>query len=197
MSRARSNARIKLYLAVFVVGMLASGAVLGYQLGRRLAVSADFQLNLTDEEVKQLNEQNAGQGTVDQQGNFTPTQTSGNSGSSGKTPQVPGFEVGSSEQPQTELAAVTPLPAVELENFFKADSLQEVVLKTIPNFLLAFVGLVAMAVFLVNALRYVFSAGNADATNEAKAGMLYAAIGVAVVVLAYGIINTVRQLLGS
>lgn len=115
----------------------------------------------------------------------------GGSGDDKTPPAAPAPEV-----TKTEIN-VQPLKAIVLDNYFNASSIEDVILKTIPNILLSLVGLVAMGYFLVNALRYIFSAGNSDATAEAKTGMIYAAIGIAVVVLSYGIIRTLAELLGG
>lgn len=168
MSRARANVRIKFYLALFAAGIVLSGTLVGLELGRRLSVSADFSgLTLTEEEREELTRQGV---TLDANDNVVP--------------------------PAGELRPLAPID-LSGANPFKATSIQEIILKTIPTFLLGFVGLIAIVVFFINALRYIFSAGNADATDEAKTGMLYAAIGAIVVVLSYTIINEASQLLSK
>lgn len=76
-------------------------------------------------------------------------------------------------------------------NPLKWNSLSEV-LGGITDIALGFVGLVALIYFFFNAYRYLLNAGNADATGEAKTGMLLAVIGMAIAVGAYFFLNLLQ-----
>ena len=65
------------------------------------------------------------------------------------------------------------------------------------NILLYLVGVISLIVVVVGALRYVLSAGNAQATNAAKDTILYAVIGLVVALLAYAIVNFVLSRFGA
>lgn len=67
-------------------------------------------------------------------------------------------------------------------------SIRSLILHDIPNFLIAFIGVVFMVFFLINAFRYLIGSGNTESTGAAKSGMLSAIIGIVVVVTAYGIV---------
>ena len=64
-------------------------------------------------------------------------------------------------------------------------------IKTTINVLLYIVGIAAVIVIIVGGLRYVLSGGDPKNTAAAKDTIMYAAIGLAVSVLAYGIVNFV------
>lgn len=92
---------------------------------------------------------------------------------------------------------VKQLEPIQLENPltgpFGATSLISFFTDSIPRVLIFCLGIVTMIVFLLNALRYLFSAGGDD-TKKAIQGMTYAALGAAVVVFGYMIISLTKKL---
>lgn len=64
-------------------------------------------------------------------------------------------------------------------------------IRTTINVLLYIVGIAAVIVIIVGGLRYVLSGGDPKNTAAAKDTIMYAAIGLAVSLLAYGIVNFV------
>jgi len=78
---------------------------------------------------------------------------------------------------------------VALDSKIKFDSLNQLISEGIPGFLITFVGLVGLIFFFINAFRYLISAGNDEATTEAKRGMLYAVIGLVIALSAYLIVK--------
>lgn len=61
----------------------------------------------------------------------------------------------------------------------------------ITNTLLILAGAIAVIVIIVGGIRYILSQGNAQSVTAAKDTILYAVIGLVVVVLAYAIVNFV------
>jgi len=72
------------------------------------------------------------------------------------------------------------------DNFASLDKILKV---GIPQLLVTFAGLITLVVFLINAVKYLFSAGTDEKTDEAKKGMTYAVIGQGVVVSAYFVVS--------
>lgn len=72
----------------------------------------------------------------------------------------------------------------------KGASLQDR-LKDIVNIILFVLGAVAVIVIVIGGLRYVLSAGDANAIKGAKDTILYAVVGLIVALLAYAIVNFV------
>ncbi len=81
--------------------------------------------------------------------------------------------------------------------FLPGTSIKTLILHDIPNFLIAFVGLVFAVYFLINAFHYLLSAGNTEGTTAAKGGMLSAIIGLIVVIVAYGAVAVARGWIGQ
>lgn len=87
------------------------------------------------------------------------------------------------------LSAVGTAPAVDLsksnflqKNFASVDNILQI---GIPRLLISLAGLIALVMFLINAAKYLFNAGNEQGTEEAKKGLQFTAIGLVIVVLAY------------
>ncbi len=73
------------------------------------------------------------------------------------------------------------------ETLCELEGLINVVLKAI----LAVVGLIALIYLVIGGLRYITSSGNPDAVEGAKNQILYAIIGIIVVVLAWALVTFV------
>ena len=58
------------------------------------------------------------------------------------------------------------------------------------NWILAFVGLVAVAMFIVGGFMYITSQGEQGGMDKGKKTMTYAMIGIAVIMLSFAIVNT-------
>ncbi len=106
------------------------------------------------------------------------------------------FSLEASETPSSSAQAAG-IEAVELTPFLRAESLEALILIEFPRFLIAVAGVVALVFFLMNAMKYLMNAGNESATGEAKQGMVYAGIGLALVVLAFAAISLIRDLIGA
>lgn len=63
--------------------------------------------------------------------------------------------------------------------------------KKITDVLLFIVGAVAVIMLIVGGIRYVTSGGNQQAVSDAKNTILYAIVGIVVVLLAYAVVNFV------
>jgi hypothetical protein len=73
---------------------------------------------------------------------------------------------------------------------------QEIVVMII-NYSLFFIGALALIFVIWGGIQYVTSGGDAEKTTKARNTLLYAIIGVVVVVLAYGIVNWAASLGGK
>jgi hypothetical protein len=91
---------------------------------------------------------------------------------------------------------VATAPEVKLTNYLKPKfaTFQQLLQVGIPNLLISFAGLVALFFLLINGVRYLFASGNEKVTDEAKKGLTFAAIGLAVVVFAYLAVNLISGL---
>lgn len=63
--------------------------------------------------------------------------------------------------------------------------------KTIINVLLYLIGIIAVIVIIIGAIRYVTSAGDSSKVKGAKDTILYAVIGLVIAIIAYAIVNFV------
>jgi len=62
---------------------------------------------------------------------------------------------------------------------------------TIINFFLGFLGLTAVAMIIYAGVLYVTAAGNDDNTGKAKKIIMYAILGLLIVLLSWAIVNTI------
>ena len=63
--------------------------------------------------------------------------------------------------------------------------------RTIVNFFLFFLGLVATIMVIYGGVMYVTAAGNDDQVGKAKNVILYAIVGIVVILLSFALINTI------
>lgn len=63
--------------------------------------------------------------------------------------------------------------------------------RTIVNFFLYFLGFIATIMIIYGGILYVTSAGNDDNVGKAKKILLYAVVGIVVILLSFAIVNTV------
>ncbi len=63
-------------------------------------------------------------------------------------------------------------------------------LRTIINFPLYFLGLIAMSVLIYSGYQYVISFGEEDKVDKAKKAITYAIIGIIIILLSYAVVNT-------
>ncbi len=61
----------------------------------------------------------------------------------------------------------------------------------IINYVLTFVGIIAVIVFIYAGILYLVSGANADATKNAKSMMVNAIIGIIIILLSFVIVNTI------
>ena len=69
-------------------------------------------------------------------------------------------------------------------------SLRSIVLK-IVNFFLTFLGLLAVVMVIYGGFLYVSSAGNEENVGKAKKILLYAAIGIVIIIASFALVNTI------
>ena len=67
----------------------------------------------------------------------------------------------------------------------------------IINFILGFVGTIAVLMLIWGGFRYLTSSGKSDATKDAKNTILYAIIGIVIILLSYAIVNTLTSSLAG
>lgn len=70
-----------------------------------------------------------------------------------------------------------------------------ILLTKVINYFLGLVGLIAVLMLVIGGLRYITSAGNEGTLEKAKHTILYAIIGIVIVVLAYAIVFTITNTL--
>lgn len=64
-------------------------------------------------------------------------------------------------------------------------------IQTILNYFLGFLGFVATVMVIYGGILYVTSAGNDDNVGKAKKILLYAAIGIVIILISFALINTI------
>jgi hypothetical protein len=69
-------------------------------------------------------------------------------------------------------------------------SLRELVLR-IVNFFLTFLGILAVIMVIYGGVTYVTAAGNDEAVGNAKNIILYALVGIIIILLSFAIVNTI------
>lgn len=62
---------------------------------------------------------------------------------------------------------------------------------TIVNFFLTFLGLLAVIMVIYGGFLYVGSGGNEESVNKAKKILLYALIGIVVIIVSFALVNTI------
>ncbi len=67
----------------------------------------------------------------------------------------------------------------------------------IINFILGFVGTIAVLMLIWGGFRYLTSSGKSDATKDAKNTIVYAIIGIVIILLSYAIVNTLTTSLAG
>lgn len=63
--------------------------------------------------------------------------------------------------------------------------------RTIVNFFLYFLGFVATVMIIYGGILYVTSGGNDESTGKAKKILMYAIVGIIIILLSFAIVNTV------
>lgn len=94
------------------------------------------------------------------------------------------------------------LPAASASGFIKPEdnivapetggetSLRQMVL-TVVNYFLGFLGLLAVVMIIFGGITYVSSAGNDDAVGKAKKIIMYALVGIVIILLSFVLVNAV------
>lgn len=70
-----------------------------------------------------------------------------------------------------------------------------ILLTKVLNYFIGLVGLIAVVMLIISGFRYLTAGGNEDATEKAKQGILYAIVGIIVVVISFALIFTVTNTL--
>jgi|SRR3989338_6650631 len=90
---------------------------------------------------------------------------------------------------RAQLQTVTPFGGQATGGIFAA-------LMKVINALLAIAAIAAIIFIIVAGIRLIVSAGDEDQVAKGKRGILYAVIGLIVIILAFAIINFLRNVLG-
>lgn len=88
------------------------------------------------------------------------------------------------------LAATGAISAEDRPDIVPGGSLRGLVL-TIINYFLGFLGLLAVIMIIYGGVTYVTSAGNDEAVGNAKKIIMYALIGIIIILLSFVIVNTI------
>ncbi|MBI5152505.1 hypothetical protein HZA39_03150 [Candidatus Peregrinibacteria bacterium] len=78
------------------------------------------------------------------------------------------------------------------EGLTQVSSARELIVK-IVNFALGFLGLIAIVIIIYGGVRYVTSAGESEGVEKGKKSIMYAAIGLIIIISSYAIVNTILQ----
>ena len=81
-------------------------------------------------------------------------------------------------------------PSTDKPDIVPGGSLRGLVL-TIVNYFLGFLGLLAVIMIIYGGVTYVTSAGNDEAVGNAKKIIMYALIGIIVILLSFVVVNTI------
>lgn len=65
-----------------------------------------------------------------------------------------------------------------------------VMIKRIVDFILLFLGLIAVVMVIYGGFLYVTSAGNEEAVGKGKKILIYAAIGIVIILISFALVNT-------
>ncbi len=95
-----------------------------------------------------------------------------------------------------QLGTIKEAEKVTLQRFFNENfaSLDQILTVGVPQLLIYFAGLVLLVMFIINAVKWLFAAGNDQGTTDAKQGLLFTGIGFVVVIMAYAIIRLAKQI---
>ena len=69
-------------------------------------------------------------------------------------------------------------------------SIRQLVLRMV-NFFLTFLGIVAVIMVIYGGITYVISAGNDEAVGNAKKIIMYALVGIVIILLSFAVVNTI------
>lgn len=198
--------RALIALGAFAVFTLGVGAV-AYNTGV-LVSEADVQTApLAPNLIKPATGADTGTTTQTLIINQPPSQTTGNANNSAAS--TTNNSSAASQQPSTtttnnstssqgaSLGTISEAPKISfaqefVNNSFK--SLQQILTVGVPQLLINFAGLVLLVMFLINSVKWLFAAGNDQATTDAKQGLLFTGIGFVVVMLAYAIVRLGSQI---
>jgi len=72
-----------------------------------------------------------------------------------------------------------------------ANTLSNTTIPAVTNLILYIAGIGAVIMIVIGGLRYILSAGNPQAVNDAKNTILYSVVGLGIAVSAYAIVNYV------
>ncbi|MFH1841308.1 MAG: TrbC/VirB2 family protein [Candidatus Nealsonbacteria bacterium] len=96
----------------------------------------------------------------------------------------------------TLLLVAVSVNAAEIENPLKAKEFEEI-LNTIINFIFAIGLAVTPVIFIIAGFLFVTSGGNPNRLDTAKKMILYAVIGLLVILLAKGLVAVLKSILGA
>lgn len=125
-----------------------------------------------------------------------------------KTPQVTaGFaKVNDSIKSRQAQTNTKTAPKITLDSPLKDEitSLKTLITTSIPEFLIMFIGFVSLIMFFLGAVRYLWAGSTAMGGNDgkqvisdAKSAMVGSIIGLVISLLAYGILATLKRLIGA
>jgi hypothetical protein len=88
------------------------------------------------------------------------------------------------------MAAAAPIGSEDRPDIAAEGSLRGVVLRII-NYFLGFLGLLAVIMVIYGGVTYVTAAGNDEAIGNAKKIIMYALIGIIIILLSFAVVNTI------
>lgn len=171
-------------LATFVVGV----SLVAYTTGKFTSEAAIFSPTSDLLGGGVIDESGATGGAV-----FSPTNDVISVSGSTNTPAdtgTPAPSASPSAAGNGQLGAIKPADPIKITSQIgkSFSSLSDILKIGVPKLLISLAGLVMMVMFFINAIKLLFNAGNESGVADAKAGMLNAGVGFAIVLLAYAIV---------
>jgi hypothetical protein len=94
------------------------------------------------------------------------------------------------------IVGIAPSLAFTLTNPISGVTDLRILINTLLNYMMGFIGVIAVVFLLLAGFKYVTAGGDAKKAGEAKEGITHAVIGIAIAVIGYLIVNLVFDLLG-
>lgn len=82
------------------------------------------------------------------------------------------------------------------ETLTRATDLRKFIVNTL-NFALSFLGIIALAIVIYGGFLYVTAAGNEEQSGKGKKSIMYAAIGIMVIIVSFALVNTLITFVGG
>lgn len=92
-----------------------------------------------------------------------------------------------------DLIYLAKLPDIGLDNPLKFNTIEDFVFQNLPQFLISVLAPITLVFFFINAYQYLIGAASENAVTDAKRGMLFTGIGLAIILLSYSIIALIKS----